>query len=43
MNQKEGRARRLKEYGIAIHEELQEEGEMMVNRNEKRSKSPART
>lgn len=42
MNQKKVRARRLKEYGIAIHQELQEEGEMMVNRNEKRSKSSSK-
>lgn len=35
MNQKKDRARRFEEYGVATHQELQEEGEMVVNRNEK--------
>lgn len=43
MNQKKDRARRFEECGVATHQELQEEGEMVVNRNEKRSKSLART
>lgn len=39
MNQKKDRARRFEECGVATHQELQEEGEMVINRNEKRSES----